>query len=109
MRHVQGADAERPAAPREGRWQARGEAGGAAVMRPAFVATAAGASPNYLLVRDRAGLEMVASALEDTALLGLDIETTGLDARADRVRLLSVATDTIDGGTFTYLVDCFAV
>jgi DNA polymerase-1 len=52
---------------------------------------------------------MVTAALEGTALVGLDIETTGLDPRADRVRLLSVATDTIDGGTFTYLIDCFAV
>jgi ribonuclease D len=42
-------------------------------------------------------------------MVGLDLETTGLDARTDRVRLLSVACDTIDGGMFCYLVDCFAV
>src|SRR5581483_10025088 len=36
-------------------------------------------------------------------------ETTGLDPRADRVRLLSLATDTVDGGTCAYLVDCSAV
>jgi DNA polymerase-1 len=39
----------------------------------------------------------------------LDIETTGLDPHADQVRLLSLACDTIDGGTFVYLIDCFAV
>jgi DNA polymerase I-like protein with 3'-5' exonuclease and polymerase domains len=61
------------------------------------------------LVGDRAGLDMVAAALEETALVGLDVETTGLDPRADRVRLLSLCTDTIDGGRFTYLVDCFAI
>jgi DNA polymerase-1 len=37
-------------------------------------------------------------------VVGLDVETTGLDPRVDRVRLLSLATDR---GTF--LVDCFAV
>jgi DNA polymerase-1 len=66
-------------------------------------------SPLYRLIRDPAVLAAVATALDDTALVGLDLETTGLDPRADRVRLLSLALDTIDGGTFTYLVDCFAV
>src|SRR5262249_48240295 len=68
-----------------------------------------GAGAAYLLVRDRAGLGMVSAALDNTAMVGLDVETTGLDPRADRVRLLPVATATIDGGTFTYLIDCFAV
>src|SRR5262249_21660000 len=66
-------------------------------------------APSYLLVRDRAGLEAVRIALDNTALVGLDLETTGLAARTDRARLLSLAVDTIDGGTFAYLVDCFAV
>jgi DNA polymerase I-like protein with 3'-5' exonuclease and polymerase domains len=66
-------------------------------------------SPSYLLVRNPAGLQAVTAALDDTALVGLDLETTGLDPRADRVRLLSLAVDTIDGGIFTYLIDCFAV
>jgi DNA polymerase I-like protein with 3'-5' exonuclease and polymerase domains len=66
-------------------------------------------SPPYLLVHDAAGLAAVAAALDGTALVGLDLETTGLDLHADRVRLLSLSTDTIDGGRFTYLVDCFAV
>jgi DNA polymerase-1 len=60
-------------------------------------------------VTDAAGLAAVATALEETALVGMDLESTGLDSRRDRVRLLSLACDTIDGGTFTYLVDCFAV
>jgi DNA polymerase I-like protein with 3'-5' exonuclease and polymerase domains len=64
---------------------------------------------SYLLVNDGAGLDMVAAALEETSLVGLDLETTGLDVRTDRVRLLSLALDTIDGSTFAYLVDCFAV
>jgi DNA polymerase-1 len=63
----------------------------------------------YLLVADRAGLQAVAAALDNTALVSLDTETTGLDPRADRLRLLALGTDTVDGGRFTYLVDCFAV
>jgi hypothetical protein len=63
----------------------------------------------YMLVTDPAGLAMIQAALDNTTLVGLDTETTGLDPQGDRVRLLTLATDTIDGGTFTYLVDCFAV
>jgi DNA polymerase-1 len=63
-----------------------------------------------LLVRDAADLAMVQMALDDnTGPIGLDLETTGLDPRADRVRLLSLAVETIDGGSFAYLVDCFVV
>jgi DNA polymerase-1 len=62
--------------------------------------------PLHLLVNTPAALQAVAAALDNTTLVGLDLETTGLDPRTDRVRLLSLSTDTIDGGTFTYLVDC---
>src|SRR5262249_57140895 len=41
--------------------------------------------------------------------VGLDLETTGLDPRADRVRLLTVSVDTVDGQQFSYLIDCFAI
>jgi DNA polymerase-1 len=51
----------------------------------------------------------VAAALDNTALVGLDIETTGLAPRADRMRLLSLTTDTIAGGMFTYVIDCMGV
>src|SRR5262245_5127404 len=66
-------------------------------------------SAPYVLVTDPADLPMVVMAVGETAAVGLDTETTGLDPRADRVRLLSLARDTTDGGTFTYLIDCFAV
>jgi DNA polymerase-1 len=66
-------------------------------------------SPPYRLVTAQAELPMVMVALDTTALVGLDLETTGLDPRTDRVRLLSLACNTIDGGAFTYLIDCFAV
>jgi DNA polymerase III epsilon subunit-like protein len=65
-------------------------------------------SPSFQVVSDPAGLSAVAAALDNTARVGLDVETTGLDPRTDRVRLLSLACDTIDGGTFVYLVDCLA-
>jgi DNA polymerase-1 len=67
------------------------------------------ASPPYRLVRDPAELPAVAAALDNTVRVGLDTETTGLDPRSDRVRLLQLAADTIDGGTFAYLVDCNAI
>jgi DNA polymerase-1 len=65
--------------------------------------------PPFVLIRDRAGLETVAATIDGTGFVGLDLETTGLDSRGDRIRLLSVSLDTIDGGRFAYLVDCFAV
>jgi DNA polymerase-1 len=64
---------------------------------------------SYVLVTDPAELAMVAAAVSESALVGLDTETTGLDPRADRVRLLSLACDTIDGRPMNYVVDCFAV
>lgn len=62
----------------------------------------------WLLVDDPAALAGVLAALKETDVVHADVETTGLDPRTDRVRLLSLAADTIDGGSFTYLVDCFA-
>ncbi len=61
----------------------------------------------YQLVSHRAGLDVVLTALDGTDLVGLDLETTGLDPRKDRIRLLSLALDTTDGGSFAYLIDCF--
>jgi DNA polymerase-1 len=64
--------------------------------------------PPYLLVDRPDLLPAVLAALEQTDRIALDVETTGLDPRADRVRLLSLALDTSDSGTFAYLVDCTA-
>ncbi len=47
-------------------------------------------------------LAELASSLEDVARVALDLETTGLDPRRDRVRLITLATV---GGT--WIVDCF--
>jgi DNA polymerase-1 len=59
-------------------------------------------------VTSAADLVAVINAVEESVIIGVDTETTGLDARKDRIRLLSLNTDT-EGGRFTYLVDCFAV
>jgi ribonuclease D len=64
--------------------------------------------PHALICRHD-DLQMVLSAVEDSATIALDLETTGLNSRSDRVRLLSLAVDTIDGGTFSYLIDCFQI
>jgi DNA polymerase I-like protein with 3'-5' exonuclease and polymerase domains len=66
-------------------------------------------APAYILVNDAAGLDMAKTALDNTALVAIDTETTGLDPHSDRVRLLSLAADTIDGGSVAFLVDCFAI
>jgi DNA polymerase-1 len=66
-------------------------------------------SAPYVLVTDPADLPMVATAVDESALVGLDCETTGLDPRSDRVRLLSLATDNIAGTTSVYIVDCLSV
>src|SRR5262245_42081713 len=61
-----------------------------------------------VLVTGAVGLQAVLGALADNDVVGVDTETTGLDPRADRIRLLSLAVDTIEG-PLVYLVDCFAV
>jgi DNA polymerase I-like protein with 3'-5' exonuclease and polymerase domains len=63
----------------------------------------------HRVVVDAEGLEAVRQALADAEAVGLDCETTGLDPRRDRVRLLQLSVPTIDGGHFTYVVDCFRV
>jgi DNA polymerase-1 len=66
------------------------------------------AGDGYLVITRPDQLDMAATAVEESSVVGLDCETTGLNPRTDRVRLLSLAVDTIDGGTFCFLVDCNA-
>jgi DNA polymerase-1 len=68
-----------------------------------------GESFSHVLVTDPADLPMVISAVGESGPIGLDTETTGLDPRTDRVRLLSLACDTVDGGTAVYVIDAFAL
>jgi DNA polymerase I-like protein with 3'-5' exonuclease and polymerase domains len=63
----------------------------------------------FAVVTDPADLTAVGSAVEESARVGLDLETTGLDPRTDRVRLIALSVDTADGGRFSYLIDCQAV
>jgi DNA polymerase-1 len=70
--------------------------------------SADGGTP-YVLVMDRIGLDAVAGALNRAWLVGVDVETTGLDPRADRVRLLQLSLDTVGGGRFIYIIDAIQV
>jgi DNA polymerase-1 len=56
------------------------------------------------VVRSGDLLPTVLQAVDESVRIGLDTETTGLDPRRNRVRLLTLATD-----RGTYLIDCFAV
>jgi DNA polymerase-1 len=61
------------------------------------------------LIDRQDALQSVAPAIEETHLVGLDIETTGLNPRADTARLLSLACDTVDCGTHVYVIDLAAI
>jgi DNA polymerase I len=67
------------------------------------------ADTSYLLIRSADELQAVVNAVAESRYVGLDTETTGLDPRGDRLRLLSLDCETNDGGRFAYLVDAFAV
>jgi DNA polymerase-1 len=75
------------------------------------VATAEAAPPpaEYRYVTAAGDLDAVVAALGDAEEVGLDTETTGLNPRTDRVRLLQLAVPTIDGGDYAYVIDLFAV
>src|SRR5262245_39909436 len=64
--------------------------------------------PPDVLVTDPADPPAVAAAVGQTALVGRDTETTALDPRTGRVRLLSLAGDGRDGPC-TDLIDGVAV
>src|SRR5260370_41066007 len=63
----------------------------------------------YQLVTDPTGLGLVCAAVEESGFVGVDCETTGLNPRADRLRLLTLNCDTHDGGPFTYPAALFQV
>ena len=59
---------------------------------------------SYKLVTDDAGLAEAAKTLEGAEAVGVDVETTGLNPREGRMRLLQLAT-----GAETFVVDAFEV
>jgi hypothetical protein len=63
----------------------------------------------YTLITDGADLPAVVQAIQESPLVGLDTETTGLNPRTDRVRLLQLAVVTDSGAVTTFLIDCFVV
>jgi hypothetical protein len=56
------------------------------------------------IVRTEASLQTLAEELQSAERVALDLETTGLDPREDRVRIISVTTS-----QGTWLIDCFKV
>jgi DNA polymerase-1 len=62
------------------------------------------APTTWQMVRRQADLPAVAQAIDESVRIGLDTETTGLNPRTDRARLLTLATD-----RGPWLVDLFTV
>lgn len=62
-------------------------------------------SQGYLLVDSNDGLELVVDDLKGTTIVGLDLETTGVCWWRDRIRIVSISTESDK----TYLVDAFEV
>lgn len=81
----------------------------AAAMPEGSDADRATDAPAFVLVRDDAGLAQVVAALDEAVVVGLDIETTGLDPHVARVRLLSLSVETNYANRVAYLIDCFAL
>ena len=65
--------------------------------------------PTFLVIQSASDLSAAVAAVSESRLVGLDCETTGLNPRTDRIRLLALNCDTNSGGRFTYLVDAFEV
>ncbi len=63
----------------------------------------------YLLVDRAEMLAPVPAAIDEADVVALDLGITGLDPRADRIRLLSLGLPTNGGATFAYLINAFAV
>jgi len=59
---------------------------------------------NIPLITTQEQLDSASAEIQQTQILALDLETTGLNPRGDRVRLISLATPQA-----TWLIDCFAV
>jgi hypothetical protein len=62
------------------------------------------AREGYELVKTQDRVEAVVAELQDSDIVAVDLETTGLNPRDGKVRLISLAT-----AQDTWLIDCFAV
>ena len=81
------------------RISADGAGGASDVANGASVGQDTGmAPPPYVLVSDPADLPMVAAAVEQTALVGLDTETTGLNPVRDQIIELAILEGPLTGG-----------
>jgi DNA polymerase I-like protein with 3'-5' exonuclease and polymerase domains len=65
--------------------------------------------PGWLLAVHPEHLPLVLASLDEVDRVGLDVETTGLHWRTDRVRLLSLGCLTSDGSPFAHVLDLFAL
>jgi DNA polymerase-1 len=66
-------------------------------------------STGFSLIDSTDRLETVAIAIDDSSSVGIDLETTGLNWRTDRVRLMTLSCDSIGDDRQIFIVDCFKV
>lgn len=71
--------------------------------------TASTPSTGFSLIDSTDRLETVAIAIDDSSSVGIDLETTGLNWRTDRVRLMTLSCDSIGDDRQIFIVDCFQV
>ena len=64
-------------------------------------------STNFSLVSNAHDLDEAVSYLEESRQLAVDLETTGLNPKNDRIRLLTVTAQKNDGSTRTFVFDFF--
>jgi DNA polymerase-1 len=77
---------------------------GASVGQEVLVRSEVVNVPPYQLIDNPADIQKVVQALDESEIVGVDTETTGLEPRTDRLRLLSLRVD-----KDVYLVDLFAI
>ncbi len=62
-------------------------------------------TPEWVLVEDEKSLYKIAEEISSCKVIGVDIETTGLDPHLDKVRLLQIASS----NNFVYIIDMYKV
>ena len=75
---------------------------------PSKGAKSSPAPTTYRLITRAADVEMVARAVEESVLVSVDVETSGIDPRNDKIRLLQIAIEREDAQPTVFILDMHA-